>query len=87
VELKLNGTHQLLVYAHNINLLGGYPNTRNNDTETLINATKDGGLEVNTKKTTYMLISQHHNAGQDYAIKTTNRSFGNVAQFKYFGRE
>jgi hypothetical protein len=30
-----------------------------------------------------MLLSRHRNAGQNYNIKVNNRSFENVAQFKY----
>jgi hypothetical protein len=43
------------------------------------------GLEVNTEKTKYMLLSRHQNAGQNHDIKIGNRWFENVAQFKYFG--
>jgi hypothetical protein len=32
-----------------------------------------------------MLLSHHHNAGQNHNIKAANRSFENVAQFKYLG--
>jgi hypothetical protein len=31
------------------------------------------------------LLSRHQNAGQNHDIKVANRSFENVAQFKYFG--
>jgi hypothetical protein len=44
VRLKLNGTHQLLVYADDVNLPGG---TIKKNTETLINSIKGVGLEVN----------------------------------------
>jgi hypothetical protein len=37
--------------------------------ETLIDASKEVGLEVNTEKTKYMLLSRHQNAGQSYDIK------------------
>jgi hypothetical protein len=30
-----------------------------------------------------MLLCHQQNAGQNHDIKTDNRSFGNVAQFKY----
>jgi hypothetical protein len=32
-----------------------------------------------------MLLLPHQNAGQNYDIKTANRSFENVAQFKHLG--
>jgi hypothetical protein len=45
VGLKLNGTYQLLVYA-DVTLLDD-----NINTQTLIDASKEVGLEVNTQKT------------------------------------
>jgi hypothetical protein len=44
------------------------------------------GLEVNTEKTKYMLLSRHQNAEQKHDIKIANRCFENVAQFKYVGK-
>jgi hypothetical protein len=38
VELKLNGTHQLLAYADDVNLLGDNIGTINKNTESLIDA-------------------------------------------------
>jgi hypothetical protein len=32
-----------------------------------------------------MLLSRHQNAGQNQNIKISDRSFENVAQFKYLG--
>jgi hypothetical protein len=43
------------------------------------------GLEVNTEKTKYMLLSRHQNAGQNQCINVANRCSENVAQFRYFG--
>jgi hypothetical protein len=55
VGLKLNGTHQLLAYADDMNLLGGNIDTINKSTETLIGASKEVGLKVNIEKTKYMM--------------------------------
>jgi hypothetical protein len=82
--LKLNGTHQLLAYA-NVNLLGDDIDTINKNTETLTDASKEIGLEVNIEKTKYMLASQDQNAGQNRNTKIGNRSFENVSQFMYLG--
>jgi hypothetical protein len=83
--LKFNWTHQLLAYADDVNLLGYNINTINKNTQTLIDASKEVGLEVNVEKTKYMLVSRGENAGQNREIKIGNRSFENVSQFKYLG--
>jgi hypothetical protein len=64
VGLILNGTQQLLVYA-DVNLLGDDIDTIKRNTQTLIDSSKEIGLEVNRKKTKYMLLSRHQNAGQN----------------------
>jgi hypothetical protein len=51
VGLKLNGAHQLLVYADDMNLLVGNVDDIKKNTETLIDASKEVGLEVNAEKT------------------------------------
>jgi hypothetical protein len=84
VGLKLNGT-QLLVCADDVNLLGDITDTIKKNTKTPIDAGKEVGLDANAEKTKYMLLSDHHNAGQNYNIKIANRSFDNEAQFKYLG--
>jgi hypothetical protein len=60
VELKLNGTHQLLICVDDVNLLGdniGIIDAIKKNTETLIDASKEVGSEVNSEKTKYMLKS------------------------------
>jgi hypothetical protein len=83
VGLKWSDTIQLLVYADDVNLLGDNINTINKNTKTLIDASKDVSLEVNTGKTKYMLLSRHQNAGKIHNTKRANKCFENVWQFKY----
>jgi hypothetical protein len=49
VGLELNGTHQLLVYSDDVNLLGDNIDAIKKNMETLIDASKEDGLEVNTE--------------------------------------
>jgi len=60
--LKLNGTHQLLVYVDDVNVLGGSTHTIKENAETLIVASKEIGLEVNADKTKYLVMSRDQNA-------------------------
>jgi hypothetical protein len=75
----LNGTHQLLVYADNINLFGNNINTITENTGTLIGASRNVGLEINAGKTKYMIMCQQ-NSGQNHNIRTAKLE--NVAKFK-----
>jgi len=61
--LKLNGTHQLLSYADDVNILGGSAHTVKENAEALVVATKEIGLKVNADKTKYMITSRDQNAG------------------------
>jgi hypothetical protein len=65
VELKLNGTHQLVAYADDVNLLGDNIDSMKKNTETLIGASREVGLEINIEKTEYMLLFHHRNLGKN----------------------
>ena len=81
--LKLNGTHQLLVYADDVNILGRSVHTIKKNTKALLIGSKEIGLEVNADKTKYMVTSGDRNEGRSHNIKTDNSSFARVEEFKY----
>jgi len=83
--LKLHGTHQLLVYADDVNILGRSVYTIKKSTEALILASKEIGLDVNTDKTKYMVMSREQNAERSHSIKINIGSFKLVEEFKYVG--
>jgi hypothetical protein len=61
--LKLNGTHQLLAYADDVNISGGSVHTVKENAEALVVTTKEIGLEVNADKTKFMVMSRDRNGG------------------------
>ena len=83
--LKLNGAHQLLVYADDVNILRGSIHTIKENPEALVVASKETGLEVNADKTKYMVMPQDQNAGQSHNMKIDNRSIEMMEEFKYLG--
>jgi len=55
--LKINGTHQVLVFADDVNILGVNIRTVKENTEHLVAASKESDLEVNAENKEYMVMS------------------------------
>jgi len=77
--LKLNGTHQLLVYANVVNVLCGSKHTTKKNKEAIVDASKEIGLKVNADKTKYLVMSRDQKAGRIWNIKIDYR----VEELKY----
>ena len=79
--LKLNGTHQLLAYADDVNILEGSVDTVKKNAEALVVATKGTGLE----ETKYMTMSRDQNTGRIHSMKVDNSSTERVERVQVFG--
>ena len=80
-----HGTHQLLAYADDINVLWGSIHTVKENAEALVVATKEIGLEVNADKTKYMVMTREQMAGLSHNMRVDNGSIGRGKEFKYLG--
>ena len=80
--MKLNCTHQLLAYADDVNILGGSIHSLKENAEALVAAIREIGMEVNTGKTKYMVMSRRQNAGRIHSVRIENNAFDRLEEFK-----
>ena len=80
--LKLNGRHQLLDYADDFNILGESVHTVKKNSEALVAATEEIGLEVNAHKIKYMTVFRDQNPGRIHSIKMDNSYIERVEIFE-----
>jgi hypothetical protein len=83
--MKLNGTHQLLVYV-DVNTLVVIVSALKGNAKSLVVAGREIGLEVNADKTKYMVMYRGQNAGRSHSKKSDNSSFDRWEEFEYLGK-
>ena len=76
----MNGTHQVIAYADDVNLIGDDIRTIERNADVLLNACKDIGLAVNKGKTKYMEIGLHRGMIANEYIKICSNSYVKVKQ-------
>jgi len=81
--LKLNGTHQLLAYADDVNIRAGTMHILKENAEALVAATREIGLQVSADKTKYIVMSRDKSAGRIQSVRFDNSTFERVEVFKY----
>jgi hypothetical protein len=74
-----------LVYADDVNILGGSVHPIKKNTEALVVASKETVLGVTADKTGYPVMSRDQNAGRSHNIMNDNRSLERVEQLRCFG--
>jgi hypothetical protein len=74
-----------VVYADDVNILGGSIHTVKQNTDILAVASEETGQEVNPEKTKYMIMSRDQTTGQNQNIKAINNFFEGVQRFIYLG--
>ena len=73
-----NGTHQLLAYADDVNILVGGIHTVKENAEALVAASRKIGLEVSADKTKYVVMSRDQNAERSHSVWIDNSTFERV---------
>ena len=72
-------------HADDVKILGRSGHNIKKNTEALVTASKEIGLEENAYKTKYTVMFQDQDAGRIRGIKGVNSSFVSVEQFRYLG--
>ena len=65
--------------------MGGIVHTVKENAEALVVASNEIGLEGNTDKTKYIVMSRDQNAGRSHSMKIDSSSFERVEEFKCLG--
>ena len=73
---------QLLVYADDVNILGGSVHTVQENAEALVVASEENGLGGNADKTKYMVMCRDQNAGRSHSMKIDKSSSEMVEELK-----
>jgi hypothetical protein len=81
--MELNGTHQRLVYADDVYIGRRHKYYKEKHRSSVIQTSREVGLEVNTEKNKSMVVCHHQNVGQNHNLPTANKSFENVAKLNY----
>jgi hypothetical protein len=81
--LKLNGKHQLVIYAGDVNILGRNIHIIKERTEALVVVFEENELAVRVDEAKYVAMSQDQKAGRSQNIKIDNISFEMVELLKY----
>ena len=84
--MKLNGKHQLLAYADDVNIMAGSIHNLKEKAEAFVAVNREIGLEVSADKTNYMVMSRVQNAGRIQSVRIDNNTFEMVEGFKYLGK-
>lgn len=71
----MNGTHQLLVYSDDVNVVGEYILTIKKNAKSSLASGREIGLEANSLKTKYVLVTPEHNARLYHNIRTGSNPF------------
>jgi len=83
--LKVNGTHQRLAYADDVNVLEGSIHNLKENAEALVAATREIGQDIIDNKSKDMVRSRDQNAGRIHSERIDNSTFERMEEYKYLG--